>query len=138
MMQMFSTMLLPQERDMGRWIHEHGGETAVLDSDEKCGAMIQYEASLVPSSSTVGHANVGMPGADDNTKNDAVAALRREYREDIQIFIRANLESYSKHFAMGLDDLGNKIQHQGDRLIKYLRGGPHQRIKDKVRSSSGI
>jgi hypothetical protein len=103
--------------------------------------MIKYEASLAPVTA-VSHAdNKGRPGSDDETKTDAkaIAALRKEYREDIQGIIQENLESYSKRFAMGLDDLGkdlgNKIQHQGDRLIKYLRGGPHQRIKDKVRSS---
>ncbi|KAJ7318795.1 hypothetical protein DFH08DRAFT_754688 [Mycena albidolilacea] len=135
MMEMFSTMLSPQERDMGRWINQNGGEKAVLRNDKKCAAMIKYEASLAPSTGPVRHAdNKGPPGSDDETK--AIAALRKEYREDIQTIIQENLESYSKRFAMGLDDLGkdlgNKIQHQGDRLIKYLRGGPHQRIKDKM------
>ncbi|KAJ7830412.1 hypothetical protein B0H14DRAFT_2593325 [Mycena olivaceomarginata] len=138
MMEMFSTMLSPQERDMGRWINQNGGEKAVLGNDKKCAAMIKYEASLAPVTA-VSHAdNKGRPGSDDETKTDAkaIAALRKEYREDIQGIIQENLESYSKRFAMGLDDLGkdlgNKIQHQGDRLIKYLRGGPHQRIKDKM------
>jgi hypothetical protein len=135
MMEMFSTMLSPQERDMGRWINQNGGEMAVLGNDKKCAAMIKYEASLAPSTVPTRHAeNKGRPGSDDETK--AIAALRKEYREDIQGIIQESLESYSKRFAIGLDDLekdlGNKIQHQGDRLIKYLRGGPHQRIKDKV------
>jgi hypothetical protein len=85
------------------------------------------------SSGPVGPADKGRPGFDETA---AVAALRKEYREDIQGVIQQNLESYSTRFAMELDDLGkdldHKIQHQGDRLIMYLRGGPHQRIKDKV------
>ncbi|KAJ7321368.1 hypothetical protein DFH08DRAFT_818730 [Mycena albidolilacea] len=71
----------------------------------------------------VGPADKGRPGFDETA---AVAALRKEYREDIQGSMR---------FAMELDDLGkdldHKIQQQGDRLIKYFRGGPHRRIKDK-------
>jgi hypothetical protein len=35
MMEMFSTMLSPQERDMGRWINQNGGEMAVLGNDKK-------------------------------------------------------------------------------------------------------
>ncbi|KAJ7846703.1 hypothetical protein B0H14DRAFT_2583962 [Mycena olivaceomarginata] len=105
MMAMFSGMLSPQERNM--------------DQPEWC-------------SGPVGPADKGRPGFDETA---AVAALRKEYREDIQGVIQQNLESYSTRFAMELDDLGkdldHKIQHQGDRLIMYLRGGPHQRIKDK-------
>ncbi|KAJ7240155.1 hypothetical protein B0H12DRAFT_57866 [Mycena haematopus] len=139
MMEMFATMLTPQERDMGRWIQQNGGEKAVLGDDKKCAAMIKYEASVAASSGPVGHADKGRPGPDEDPKKKeekAIAALRKEYREDIEGIIQENFESYSKRFEMGLDDLGkdlgNKIQHQGDRLIKYLRGGPHQRIKDKM------
>jgi hypothetical protein len=42
MMDMFSTMMSPQERDMGRWISQNGGDKAVLASDQKCLAMLQY------------------------------------------------------------------------------------------------
>jgi hypothetical protein len=136
MMEMFSTMLSPQERDMGRWINQNGGEMAVLGNDKKCAAMIKYEASLAPSTVPTRHAETkGRPGSDDETK--AIAALRKEYREDIQGIIQESLESYSKRFAMGLDDLekdlGNKIQHQGNRLIKYLRGGPARISESKTR-----
>ncbi|KAJ6521241.1 hypothetical protein B0H19DRAFT_721738 [Mycena capillaripes] len=139
MMDMFSTMLSPQEREMGRWINQNGGDKAVLGSEKKCVAMLKYQEALA-TSGPVGHtADKARSMSDEESKkNDAkaVAALRKEYREDIQGIIQENLESYSKRFEMGLDDLGkelgSKIQHQGDRLIKYLRGGPHQRLKDKM------
>lgn len=140
---MFATMLSPQEKDMGRWITQNGGDAAVLKSDKKCAALIKYEATLTQVTATgpAGRLDKGKASEDDAKKSEAkaIAALRKEYREDIQSIISENLESYSKRFEMGLDDLGkdlgNKIQHQGDRLIKYLRGGPHNRIKDKVRVS---
>ncbi|KAJ7145706.1 hypothetical protein C8R44DRAFT_863571 [Mycena epipterygia] len=139
MMDMFATMLSPQEKDMGRWITQNGGDAAVLKSDQKCAALIKYEATLTQATATgpAGRVDKGKASEDDAKKSEAkaIAALRKEYREDIQSIISENLESYSKRFEMGLDDLGkdlgNKIQHQGDRLIKYLRGGPHNRIKDK-------
>ncbi|KAJ7240171.1 hypothetical protein B0H12DRAFT_1135296, partial [Mycena haematopus] len=139
MMEMFSTMLTPQERDMGRWIQQNGGEKAMLGSYTKCAAMASgkhnYEASVAAMSGPVGHAD---KAEEDPQKKEekAIATLQKEYREDMEGIIQENFESYSKRFEMGLDDLGkdlgNKIQHQGDRLIKYLRGGPHQRIKDKM------
>ncbi|KAJ7312624.1 hypothetical protein DFH08DRAFT_943570 [Mycena albidolilacea] len=143
MMDMFSTMMSPQERDMGRWISQNGGDKAVLASDQKCLAMLQYQETLITSTGpATGHTTENQRtkplSNENNKKNDAknLAALRKEYREDIQGIIQENLESYSKRFEMVLNDLGkelgSKIQHQGDRLIKYLKGGPHQRIKDKM------
>ncbi|KAJ7676925.1 hypothetical protein DFH06DRAFT_1169319 [Mycena polygramma] len=137
MMAMFSTLLSPQEREMGRWIHQNGGEKVVLGSDTKCAAMIRFEATLA--TGTTGHADKGRPISDEEARKNeakAIAALRKEYHEDISGIIQENLETYSKRFEMGLDDLGkdigHKVQHQGDRLIRYLRGGPQQRIKDKM------
>ncbi|KAJ7157929.1 hypothetical protein C8R43DRAFT_996337 [Mycena crocata] len=140
MMEMFSTMMSPQERDMGRWISQNGGEKAVLGSDKKCAAMIKYEATLATATGPAGRAEKGKASDDETVSKKAeakaIAALRKEYREDISGIIQENLESYSKRFEMGLDDLGKdlgkKIQHQGDRLINYLKGGPHSRIKDKM------
>jgi hypothetical protein len=142
MMDMFTTMLTPQEKDMGKWISQNGGEKTVLGSDKKCLAMIKYEETI--SSSTAppgGRSDKGKASTSDDEakKSDAKAllALRKEYREDIGSIIQENMESYSKRFDMHLDDLNkdlsNKIQHQGDRLIKFLKGGPESRIKDKVK-----
>ncbi|KAF8183486.1 hypothetical protein K438DRAFT_1974964 [Mycena galopus ATCC 62051] len=152
MMEMFAKILTPQEREMGRWIRANGGQQAVLKDDKLCAEMlkqealvftstgIKYEASAAASSGPVGSADKGRPGANEDPKiaAKAVAALRKEYHDDIQAIIQENLESYSKRFDMGLEDLGQdlgkKIQHEGDRLIRYLRGGPHQRIKDKFKN----
>ncbi|KAJ7065406.1 hypothetical protein C8F01DRAFT_1366404 [Mycena amicta] len=141
MMQIFATMMTSQERDVGRWIQQNGGEKSVLDSSTKCAALVQYESTLVVSSGS-GAASRSKAGSalseeeQKKTEQKAIATLRKEYREDIQAVIQENLETYSKRFEMGLDDmgkdLGKKIQHQGDRVISYLKGGPHSRIKDKM------
>jgi hypothetical protein len=152
MMEMFAKILTPQERVMGHWFRANGGQQAVLKDDKLCAEMlkqealviasteIKYEASATASSGPVGSADKGRPGAKEDPKitAKAVAALRKQYHDDVQAIIQENLESYSRRFDMGLEDLGQdlgkKIQHEGDRLIRYLRGGPHQRIKDKVRN----
>ncbi|KAF8192248.1 hypothetical protein K438DRAFT_1590447, partial [Mycena galopus ATCC 62051] len=138
MVEMFTAMMTTQERDMGRWIQQNGGEAKVLESDEMCADMIKYEATLVASSGAAPFAPNPM-SYEDVTKKEVkatrIATLRKEYSEDIQNVIKSNLDNHSKRFEMGLDDLskdlGQKIQHEGDRLIKYLKGGPHSRIKDR-------
>ncbi|KAJ6620420.1 hypothetical protein B0H10DRAFT_2215946 [Mycena sp. CBHHK59/15] len=135
MMQMFSNMLSPQERDMERWINLNGGEKSVMASDAKCAAMLKFKVSLSTDSGPMSSSRTDK-GKDKVDDAKAIAALRKEYRDDIQSIIKENFESYSKRFDMGLDtlgkDLGNKINHQGDRVIKFLGGGPHTRIKDKI------
>ncbi|KAJ7868452.1 hypothetical protein B0H13DRAFT_2281005 [Mycena leptocephala] len=137
MEQLLATMLSPQETDMGRWIHDQGGEEVVLASYEKCARMIEYEASLT-ASRRIGSLSAGKISGADAKKNEAeaVAALRREYHEDIQGIIQENFGRFSNYFDSKLEDFGkdleNEIRHQGDRVIKHLKGGPHSRIKDKM------
>ncbi|KAJ7875479.1 hypothetical protein B0H14DRAFT_2715424, partial [Mycena olivaceomarginata] len=49
MVEIFSTMLSPPERNMKDWISYNGGGEAVLESHWKCAAMLRYEALLAPS-----------------------------------------------------------------------------------------
>ncbi|KAJ7030122.1 hypothetical protein C8F04DRAFT_738812 [Mycena alexandri] len=137
MMRMFATMLSPQEKAIELWIKQNGGEKAVLASDQKCAEMVRYEAKLTASSSQTVPSKVKM-SEEDAKKGEtrAIVNLKKEYREDIQVIIKENLESFSKGFQRDLDnlgkDLGNKIIHQGDRVIRHLNRGPHSRIKDKM------
>ncbi|KAK6987605.1 hypothetical protein R3P38DRAFT_2574822 [Favolaschia claudopus] len=143
MIEKFSAMFTPQERDMGRWIELNGGEKTVIKDDKKCIEMIKYQDSLSASTVvTVSHNRVGRLGlnTDNERKNNEklLADLRQEYREDVKGVIQENLDSFSKLFKMGVEDLGknleDKIQHVGDRIIKSLQGGPHinKRIKNKI------
>lgn len=123
---------------MKHWIQQNGGEKVVLESDDKCVAMLKHEAAITsaPTDSVVEQEFDS--GESNNAK--AVAALRKEYHQDIEDIIKQNLESFSTLFQMRLDDIGKDltetIEHQGDRLIKYLRSGPQNRIKDKVYSDN--
>jgi hypothetical protein len=143
MIQMFSTnfsvMLSPKERELDRWIENHGGIKEVIESDLGCSQMIKYGATL--SAGTVGPTGRGEKsklGAPDDAvvEAKAVADLRKEYGENIQNIIQENLKNYSTRFEVGLhnlrDELGRKIRHEGDRVMKYLKGGPHIRIQDQV------
>ncbi|KAJ7743338.1 hypothetical protein B0H16DRAFT_1010259 [Mycena metata] len=134
MMRMFATMLSPQEKAIEVWIKQNGGDKAVLASDKKCAELVRYEAKLAASSGQT----VTLKGEEDIKKGEAraIVNLKKEYREDIQVIIKENLDSFSKGFQLGLGnlekDLGKKIIHQGDRVIRHLNRGPHSRIKDKM------
>ncbi|KAJ7743335.1 hypothetical protein B0H16DRAFT_1422914 [Mycena metata] len=133
MMQLFATMLTPQEKAIELWLKQNGGDKAVLASDKKCAELVRYEAKLASSGQAV-----ALKGEEDVKKSEAraIANLKKEYREDVEVIIKENFESFSKSFDMGLDnlkkDLGKKIVHQGDRVIRHLNRGPHSRIKDNM------
>ncbi|KAJ7147215.1 hypothetical protein C8R46DRAFT_545436 [Mycena filopes] len=140
MVKIFASMLSPQEREIGAWIEQNGGKDVVLASDKKCAELIKYEAKLTSLSSGQGALSGSMAkmSPEEAKKNEAKAItnLKKEYHEDIQIIIQENLQSFLRSFEMGLDnlnkDLGRKIRHEGDRVIKHLNRGPHSRIKDKM------
>ncbi|KAJ7719291.1 hypothetical protein B0H16DRAFT_408293 [Mycena metata] len=137
MMRMFATMLTPQEKSIELWIKQNGGEKAVLASDQKCAEMVRYEAKLTASSGQTVSSKVKMPEEDAKKgETRAIANLKKEYREGIQVIIQENLDNFSKGFQLDLNnlgkDLGNKIIHEGDRVIQHLNRGPHNRIKDMM------
>ncbi|KAJ7833013.1 hypothetical protein B0H14DRAFT_2801768, partial [Mycena olivaceomarginata] len=116
MVEIFSTMLSPPERDMKDWISYNGGGEAVLESHWKCAAMLSRTTSKPRQSCT----QEGLGFKETN----AIAALRKEYRENIQSsVIEANLEMYYKRFEMTLDDLvrelaeRNTMQHQDSAVL---------------------
>jgi hypothetical protein len=138
---MFGSFKTQQERELSVWISSQGGEQEVLQSDEKCKELLEREADLLR------HDEDGMAmqpisgrgrgGARVAPSTELIATLRKDCREDLEQVLSKNMDVFAKRFEMGLDqlndDLTNKIEHQGDRIIEALNDGPHNRLKDKVR-----
>jgi hypothetical protein len=140
-MNMFAAIKSQQEIELGKWVDVNGGEKAVLGDDEKTKGFLERQNAL----STAHDANNTQLTHSVNGKNKSASAptasdkaltdFRKEYREDLDELLKDNLETFSKTFQMGFDklneDLSNKIQHEGDRIISFLKG-PSSRLKDKV------
>jgi hypothetical protein len=147
-MNMFAAIKSQQEIELGKWVDLNGGEKAVLGDDEKTKGFLERQnalstthdannSQLVPSAGGR-NKSASAPTASDNeakTVTKALTDFRKEYREDLDEVLKDNLETFSKTFQMGFDklneDLSNKIQHEGDRIISFLKG-PSSRLKDKV------
>jgi hypothetical protein len=138
---MFGSFKTQQERELSVWISSQGGENEVLQSDEKCKELLERETELLRHDEdgmamqpTSGR---GRGGARVAPSTELIANLRKECREDLEQVLSKNMDVFAKRFEMGLDqlnnDLTNKIEHQGDRIIEALNDGPHNRLKDKVR-----
>lgn len=127
MAQMLKAMQTPNERRLEKWFKDngHSNVSAVLANPSQCAQLLQFEGELGP----------GMQQS--MTEEARIASLRRDYYEDIKVAIQDNMEGFMQRFEMGLDqlkdDLKSSITHEGDRMMRALSGGPHKRIKDKVR-----
>lgn len=128
-MQMFASFRSPQEHELGRWIEQNGG-ASILGNPDKCRELISREAALTSETRSRTSATTQM------SLEAQISTHRKDYNTDVKSAIAENMETYTKRFHMGMeqlnDDLSNKIVHQGDRIISYITGGPHKRIRDKV------
>lgn len=130
------------------WIDAHGGMNKVMADDNKCAELIKFQGQLtqthdIQSTSGAGlstkHKVVDINGANSGGgENASIAAqLRKELRTEVESVIQDNLASFQKHLELSLhlleENIKEDVHHEGDRLIKFLKGGPHLRLKDKVR-----
>jgi hypothetical protein len=127
---MLQSMQSQQERQFNQWLHMQNEEKdAILQDDDKCLELLQMEEGF--SGSIVRSRN---QSPEDHVKQ--VAELRKQYKSDIDSVVKSNFEAFERKFNMGInqlkDELSAKIDHQGDRVISALTGGPHKRIRDKV------
>lgn len=137
----FQAAKTPQDRIIDAWFKANGGEEAVMADDAKCAALIklQNEMSVTHNIQSTRAAGSGANGkVGQKQEKLALAALRKEYRTDVAAVIEENMESFAKRLDLSLhllsEDLKNDIHQEGDRMIKFLKGGLHLRLRDKVRN----
>ena len=62
-------------------------------------------------------------------------AVREELLDSPELAIKKNLEAFERKFDLQQaleDSLKGIVSHEGDRLLKVVMGGPHERIVDEV------
>ena len=134
---MFESFKSQQEVELAKWINQSGGQTAVLQSDEKVKDMLDKETELTSSSGThdVVPINLGLRGGSKEGEGaNKVKDFRLECRKTVEDVISGNLKMFATTFQLSFDklneDLTHKIHHEGDRIISYLKSGPWSRLKD--------
>ncbi|KAJ7689549.1 hypothetical protein B0H17DRAFT_633894 [Mycena rosella] len=138
----FQSFKTPQDRKIEAFFKANGGEEAVLGNDAQCALLIKLqneETSTHNIQSTYAAGPSGhkpQTGGAQEQHKEALAALRKEYRSDVASVIEENMESFAKRLDLSLqlisEDLKNDIHHEGDRVINFLKGGPHLRLRDKI------
>ncbi|KAJ7442970.1 hypothetical protein FB451DRAFT_95665 [Mycena latifolia] len=146
-MKEFQSFKTPQDRKIEAFFTAHGGVDEIsvgkiMEDEAKCTMLLklQHEQTTMHNIQSTyaagpGRPRIGGAGLQEQDKQ-ALAALRKEFRSDINSVIEENMESFSKRLDLSLhllrEDLKNDIHKEGDRVINFLKGGPHLRLKDKI------
>ncbi len=132
MLQFFQTVVSPEQKDITARVRDKGGEAAVLENDRLLKELLDlYRGAdgAVETSGMRGRRAVAVLSIED---------LRLEIREDVELAVEQNAETFSRKFEMQLkllvDELSRVVHREGDRIIDAITAGPHDRIIDPVRA----
>ncbi|KAJ7466853.1 hypothetical protein FB451DRAFT_399926 [Mycena latifolia] len=144
-MKEFQSFKTPQDRKIEAFFTAHGGVdeinvNKVMKDNDKCTMLLELQDDMRSAHThniQCTHAAGQMDGAGWHEQlTQDLLALRKEFRRDINSVIEENMERFLKRLDMSLDllkeDLKNNIHEEGDRVINFLKGGPHLRLKDKI------
>ena len=122
---MFRQFISPEQKELSSFIERRGGTETVLANEllfmQLCRErpMLATPTVKAPRRSTMDF-----------------HALRADARDDPDIAIANNMETFERKFRMQQRELADEmrriIHHQGDLVINAVTAGPHDRIIDPV------
>jgi len=132
---LFQELVSPEQKRLSELVVAKGRGRVLKDDDK---ALLELEkvagkASGLPKAE-VGHARREKPN--DSDTNLAADNLRRDIFEHPNVAVERNLIVFSRKFEAQknqlLDELTLVIKRESDRVIQEVKGGPHERILDRV------
>ncbi|KAJ7162329.1 hypothetical protein C8R46DRAFT_1283124 [Mycena filopes] len=126
----FQAARTPEDRIIDSFFKANGGEKVVMGDPLLLAKLIDIQNKLNPTH------NIKSAYAAGAGAQSEVAVILKQYRTDVSVVIQDNMESFSKRMDLSMhllgEDLKRDIRQEGDRVIRYLKGGPHLRVRDKI------
>ena len=148
---MFKNMMPKEEADLAHKVDELGGAAFITHNDKVLNEL--YLASAASTGKQGSAASVGLGVTDhfqpldrdaksysakDRQKaglqSDGLRELKRELVEGYDAAVKKNMATFEIKFKMFKDELTIIMHEESDRVIKAMNSGPHELIKDEVRS----
>ena len=130
----FERMQTPEERNLAEFVEKNKGVNYVLENPMLKKKVVEMENQRSAPKDDKGPTGKGAPAQTELT----VPELEKEIRKGIDTILSENTEAFKRMFETfksSLKDLDVTIKRQSDRVIsEILASGPHERIKDRVRS----
>jgi hypothetical protein len=123
---LFRKLDTPREREVQKFIDEHGGVKACLNSDELLEELVARSGDSIPRIS----------GRDTTRKLNDLPTIRKrlfkELVEDVDKVFSRNLVLFERKLDIQNKQLTETIQSESDHIIHTLLSGAHDRIIDLV------
>jgi len=130
---LFQQLVSPEQKQLSELVAARGGLKVLKDNDK---TLLELEKTAEKVSS-VPKAEVGRARG-EQSKDTSLSAddLRRDVLEDPTVAVEKNLTVFSRKFEAQknqiVDELTLVVKRESDRVIKEVKGGPHERILDRV------
>ncbi|EJD40227.1 hypothetical protein AURDEDRAFT_170608 [Auricularia subglabra TFB-10046 SS5] len=125
MLLLFKQLERPTERELLRYIAEHGGAAACLEDEQIFNELrAQLREDDVPRG--------GRLGVED--AKVVMAAIRMEMRSDLGHALAEDRLDFNTKFnavQTQLEDMRNTVSHSGERLLSAIHAGPHDQLIDQ-------
>ncbi|KAI0737618.1 hypothetical protein C8Q80DRAFT_1212220 [Daedaleopsis nitida] len=127
MVEFFKTAATPEQKEIAARVQEKGGSQAVVENDRSLRELVDLYRG------TDGTADISGARVRRDVGFD-VDDLRLEIREDVEVAVARNAETFARKFEMQrkiiVDELSRVVHREGDRVIDAITAGPHDRIID--------
>lgn len=127
MIMLFRKLDTPREKDVQKFIEDHGGAKACITNDELLEELVSKSGeslSRFPSRES---------GRRSNDLPDIKKRLMRELQEDIDEAFSRNMVLFERKLDIQSKQLTDTMQEESDHIINTLLAGAHDRITDPVR-----
>jgi hypothetical protein len=130
---LFEKLVSPEQKQLAAAVVASGGVKALRDDDKM---LLELEKTTSKASSAPiaeGHrAGWAKPGDTNPSADD----LRTDIFEDPDAAVEKNQAVYFRKFEAQkrqiIDELTFVVRRESDRVIQEMKGGPHERIRDRV------
>ncbi len=134
MIAMFQQLVGPEQKSLSELVAAKGGVKALRNNDKMLLSLVELTASKAPSApSSEGHRMTRAKPSDANTNADD---LRKDILEDPDAAAEKNRIVFFRKFEVQkrqiIDELTLVVTRESDRVIQVVKGGPHERILDRV------
>ncbi|KAH9034700.1 hypothetical protein EDB85DRAFT_2220184 [Lactarius pseudohatsudake] len=135
---MFEQLVSPEEKRLNELVRAKGGPKEALRNDKELLSLEKEasKASSAPGSEWLRVTVTREKPSDANTNANDLNDLRKDIVEDPDIAVKKNENVHSRKFAAQMSqitvDVTSVVKQESDRVIQEMKGGPHDRIRDRT------
>lgn len=128
---LFQQLVSPEQKQLSELVAAKGGLKVLRDNDK---TLLELERAAEKVSGAP-KAELGLARR-EQPKSTTLDDLRKDVIEDPTVTVEKNLAVFSRKFEAQknqiVDELTLVVKRESDRVIQEVKGGPHERILDRV------